>query len=459
MFSERYLQIIWNERLLCAAPMCQDGRTLRIVSGGLWNRGKGPDFQGAALLLGDQLRRGDVELHRLASEWFAHRHHQDPAYSGVILHVVWEDDLGGRAQRTGLPTLELKSQLQRDWEKFLLSVEAAFYPHAREIPPGACSLQWALSDDSQLSKILTAAGTARFLRHGREIMRRGLESSVEQSLYESLFESLGYASNRQQFRSLARALPLTLLRRLPQDMNSLGAVFFGCAGLLPDSTKEKILPSFREWVARAWMRWWQSGLPPAGIEWNPNGGRPMNSVFRRLAAGVLWLCECESSPVKWLDRLLIEAGHDGRRMLASLLSPFDTALEPWCGALDFGCALKKGAALLGESRRREMALNVLLPFLGARAELDGDEAAKGLAIDAWLRLPRMQENTLLKKSALRFLSPPSRLRTLARRAAQQQGLMDIFQNFCLALDHACADCPFVVGISPTEGFACRRPSA
>ena len=137
MFSERYLQIIWNERLLCAAPRCQDGRTLRIVSGGLWNRGKGPDFQGAALLLGDQLRRGDVELHRLASEWFAHGHHQDPAYSGVILHVVWEDDLDGRAQRTGLPTLELKSQLQRDWEKFLLSVEAAFYPHAREIPPGA----------------------------------------------------------------------------------------------------------------------------------------------------------------------------------------------------------------------------------------------------------------------------------------------------------------------------------
>lgn len=65
MFSERYLQIIWNERLLCAAPRCQDGRTLRIVSGGLWNRGKGPDFQGAALLLGDQLKRGDVELHAL----------------------------------------------------------------------------------------------------------------------------------------------------------------------------------------------------------------------------------------------------------------------------------------------------------------------------------------------------------------------------------------------------------
>lgn len=129
---ERLLQIIWNERMLCAHPCCQDGALLRVLSGGLWNRGSGPDFQGAALLLGERLVRGDVEIHRKSSDWFAHGHNRDPTYGKVVLHAVWEDDTPGA---TGLPTLVLENQLLSSWQEFLASVEAAWYPQAREIPP------------------------------------------------------------------------------------------------------------------------------------------------------------------------------------------------------------------------------------------------------------------------------------------------------------------------------------
>ena len=90
-FSERFLQIIWNERLLRPQAKCTDRREIRILSVGLWNRLAGPDFQDAAVIIGDTLRRGDVEVHRWASEWHSHGHDRDSRYANVILHVVWQD--------------------------------------------------------------------------------------------------------------------------------------------------------------------------------------------------------------------------------------------------------------------------------------------------------------------------------------------------------------------------------
>lgn len=442
-FRERFLQIIWNERLLCAKPACTDGRPLRIVSNGLWNRGKGPDFQNAVVLLDDTLCRGDIELHCLASEWFAHGHHRDPAYTNVVLHVVWENDLSAERRDTGLPTLELKNQLLPSWEQLFQSVEAAFYPHAKEIPPGACALRWALTDDTQLQEILTTAGLARFSRHGRDLLRRATETGLEQSLYEHLFDALGYAENRQQFQALAQALPLAVLQNYEQTPETLSALLFGAAGLLPDTTRQEVLPAFCDWTANAWKIWWRSGLTSQAIHWNSGCGRPLNSLWRRLAAGVFWLLRCECRPLEWLKSCRDTCADNPRALLKILRAPLETPPE-WNLLRDFEHALPQPAALLGTERLNDLAGNVLLPFLNATAEMNGDSATGELVRNAWLLLPRHAENHLLKDAIHRFLTPPSRWRELLHGTAQQQGMMDIFQNFCLALDHDCQECPFVV---------------
>lgn len=444
-FGERFLQIIWNERFLCSRPICVDGRVLRIVSGGIWNRGKGPDFLGAVILLGESLFRGDIELHRYASEWFVHGHQGDPAYEKVVLHVVWHDDLGVSSERqTGLPTLELRTQLLGGWERLFESVELAFYPHAREIPPGACALRWALSDDEQLKGILSAAGYARFQRHGRELLRRGMEIDLGQSLYERVFDALGYSANREQFQVLARSLPLSLLRSFAQDCDALLALIFGGADLLPDPTTAEVLPILQPWLSKAWKTWWESGLTACGIQWNIYGGRPMNSVCRRLAAGALWLYRCHCQPLEWLEECWERSGGDSKLLLKAILAPLENEF-PWDGIRDFQHQLApRPATLLGVDRRRDIALNVLLPFLGARAELQGQPEKEAVVSSAWERLPRPQTNHLMEEAVLRFLTPPSRWRALITNAAQQQGIMDIYQNFCLALDHDCNECPFVV---------------
>ncbi|MBR4125890.1 MAG: DUF2851 family protein [Victivallales bacterium] len=436
-FSERFLQIIWNERLVSPRATCTDGQKVHAISVGLWNRLAGPDFHDAVVVIGGELKRGDIEVHRNASEWFSHGHHQDGRYSNVVLHVVWQDDGG-----PPIPTLELKSQLQPSWGRLFQEVASACYPAAREVPPGACALRWALTDDERLREILAAAGTSRMLRRGQRLLRLAARVGEDQALYEQVFEGLGYAANREPFRKLAQSLPLESMGKL-DDRQGLLALFFGAAGLLPDTTQVEVLPELADFVADAWRIWWRSGRTAPAITWNLSGSRPLNSVERRLAGGVELLCHCDGSPTRWLRTCVANAGGAPRRLLRELLAPL--RLEgPWEGIRDFVTRLPRPVALLGRERLTDLALNTYLPFLAAKAEVEEDTATLTLARSAWEMLPRGQENHLLKDAVRRFLSPPSRSREVLRTASQQQGMMDIFQNFCLALDHACIECPFIM---------------
>ncbi len=68
------------------------GQTLEIIDPGLHNRNAGPDFLNARIKIGDTLWVGSVELHTRSSDWQRHRHHLDPAYNNVILHVAEQID-------------------------------------------------------------------------------------------------------------------------------------------------------------------------------------------------------------------------------------------------------------------------------------------------------------------------------------------------------------------------------
>ena len=82
---------------------------MEVLDPGLINRDAGPDFFNAKIKIGGVLWVGNVELHRRASDWFRHGHERDPAYAGVILHVVEvEDALIPRPDGELIPQLILK---------------------------------------------------------------------------------------------------------------------------------------------------------------------------------------------------------------------------------------------------------------------------------------------------------------------------------------------------------------
>src|SRR5690349_13216278 len=63
-------------------------------------------------MLDGRISHGHIELHRQASDWYKHKHHQKAAYDTVILHVVWDNDCKiQRKDSTEVPTLALKDRV------------------------------------------------------------------------------------------------------------------------------------------------------------------------------------------------------------------------------------------------------------------------------------------------------------------------------------------------------------
>jgi hypothetical protein len=96
---------------------------------------------------------------------------------------------------------------------------------------------------------------------------------------------------------------------------------------------------------------------------------------------------------------------------------------------------------LGEARIDDIIANVLLPFLAGLAEHTAHDDWREEVRQAWLLLPRLQDNRVLEEAAHRLFAPPSRVREVVRSACEQQGLMQVYRDFCVTVHHNCKICP------------------
>ena len=86
--GERAIQRLWASGEVRGPMAATSGATIEIVHPGDWNRGAGPDFLGAKILVDGKRLRGDIEIHLRCADWNAHGHDRDPHFGGVILHAV-----------------------------------------------------------------------------------------------------------------------------------------------------------------------------------------------------------------------------------------------------------------------------------------------------------------------------------------------------------------------------------
>jgi Protein of unknown function (DUF2851) len=68
------------------------GTPLQILSLGEWNHAAGPDFLSVAIAAEGRVHVGNAEFHRAASDWQAHEHSTNPAFAGLLLHIVVQND-------------------------------------------------------------------------------------------------------------------------------------------------------------------------------------------------------------------------------------------------------------------------------------------------------------------------------------------------------------------------------
>jgi len=102
--------------------------------------------------------------------------------------------------------------------------------------------------------------------------------------------------------------------------------------------------------------------------------------------------------------------------------------------------LKRPQPLLGLPRLTDIAVNVVLPWLWSRA-VEGKNLLMREEIErrfyAW---PAGEDNIVLKLARRRLLD--TSMRKLKRRAALQQGLLQIVRDFCEHSNALCQKCRF-----------------
>lgn len=443
---ERLLQAIWHhQRIRRASLKVEDGRRIRVLHPGFWNHESGPDFRGAVLQFeNDAPVTGDLEVDLRSAGWKAHGHDRNPAFTRVILHVIWETD----ARPAGdLPTLVLSRILDAPLEE-LSSWFSSEIPEGWPVAlRGQCSAPLRELAPAEVEALLEQAASIRLRQKAHELAARARQKGWTQSLWEGLFRALGYKQNLWPMQRIGELIP-----RLGESRGGVlawQARLFGIAGLLPDEVDGR-RPANQAYLVRLWEFWWRererfiSSILPRTL-WRFNGIRPFNHPQRRLALAAHWLAanKFPAALEHWFES-------NPKNPALALLAILQAGPDPfWTRHYTLRSGrCPKEEALLGAARVTDLAMNVILPWFWSRAVAGRNETARRRAEERYFQWPPGQDNVVLRLAAQRLLGGSVRL---PRKASAQQGLLQIVRDFCDHSNAVCEQCLFPAFVRQLKG--------
>ncbi len=422
--SELAMQKYWNGMDVSHKFYTEDNVPLIIRSGGFWNHESGPDFKNAAIKLGDQKFKGDIELHMRASDWFAHQHQHDRAYSKVILHVVCENDLSQEKRELLPPMLVLKQA--EDEPKEL---------------KGKCSEVLYDLGIEKSREIFLKAGAHRFKEKSKRFVRQIIIEGTEQGFWRFLFEAAGYKQNSAAFKILFKRF-----LAYPEDIrkSNFEDILWGESGLLPDLATDKVQPEMKIFVKERWNNWWrirhQSNSP---IPWK-SGGRPTNSPERRLAVLVNWMREFGDTPLKDLGKYAEESSPE--QLVEHIMSKLEISDDLWDNFVNFNTQKSSPAKISGTAFVLEVIVNVIFPAIYAMKEFDifnKPEFVTEQIEKSWQILPPTQENAITKRAGGLWFKDSAQKSEVLNSAAARQGLIHIYREYCEKCQSDCNSCKWL----------------
>ncbi len=398
------------------------GERVTVAQFGAWNREAGPDFAGAAVSIdGGKPVRGAIEIDPDARDWERHGHSTNPDYDSVVLHVCTRD-AGKRfftrtSQHREIPRIRLDARM-------LNGPPSGAQPAAK---PGRCSAPMRELEPEKLREILEGAAQYRMRRKSARLERIARLHGCDEALYQALAVTLGYKNNKLPFTVIAQRLPLAFLRRRRDDLDAL---LFGAAGFLDAADFTAFDMETRVYLRNLWECWWQlrgqfAAITLAADSWRLTSVRPANHPQRRIAAlaGIVRHWQKISALMKNGEIAAIRALLEG-------LSD-----EYW--NFHYTLTSRKSArrmALIGAGRVNDMLANVIYPLVIPSHPASWNE---------YLALPAPLVNRPVKIAALRLLGGRHQAgKSILKRAACQQGLLQIYEDFCMRDNSGCAQCPF-----------------
>lgn len=440
---ESLLQSIWeHQRVRRGHLHTLDGAPLRILHPGFRSREGGPDFRGAVIQRAEASPEvGDVEIDVRVANWRSHRHHLNPRFRDVILHIVWE--VSAAPNKAHPPILPLAAVLDASVEELADSLSSGV---SCDFPPeteGQCAGVLRAADASGLDLVLRQAAVTRFQQRAELLRARALETTWDQALWEGLFRGLGYKHNRWPMTRLAELRP-RWQKKGSSDL-AMEARLLGIAGLLPSEPPSRSRAGQRHW-RELWDCWWRERdeftdcILPAKV-WRLGGSRPANHPQRRVALGAAL-----AQRKDLVRRLGAWAGSESELQPRVLLSSLTELLSVRLASFwrrHWTLRSQRAATIcpiLGPDRVTDLAVNTILPWAWALAA-ETDRPTTRQRIEArFLEWPRGADNTVLRlaRSRITRRAKAGSLRT----AAAQQGLMQIVRDFCDHSNALCDHCNF-----------------
>ena len=398
-----------------------NGDDIEVVQFGTWNREAGPDFSDVAIRInnGEPLR-GSVEFDLTDRNWELHKHAINPAFNETILHVFLY---------RGPKEFFTRTSSNRNVTQ--VRVDLADLPHkfSANVPlarPGRCQAPLKDLAEETVCSVLDSAAQFRLQRKAARLHQMAECHGRDAALFQEIAAALGYRENKLPFTLLAQRVPLTLLRQHPEEIEAL---LFGIAGFLESPDLALYAADSRNYIRALWDCWWQHRdkmqrlVLPKKI-WRLSGARPLNHPQRRVAA----LAQIAGKWTTFLESLGKAAPSNTADFFRRLDHPF------W----NFHYTLTsekapKPMALVGDSRIADILANVAFPFLLSQGK------------DVWSafsKLPAELSNRRLETGATRLFGDDPRRSLFLKSVAHQQGLLQIYEDFCLQDNSDCAQCPF-----------------
>jgi hypothetical protein len=427
--SELELQARWFAGDFGKHFISTAGDKIDIVQFGTWNREAGPDFRDAAIQInGGEPIRGCIEIDLLDRSWETHGHATNPAFERTVLHVFVERS--DREFFTRTKSNRNVQQVQID-PSVLSDAFSANIPLAR---PGRCQAPLKDLPKERVCSVLDAAAQFRLRQKAARIRHKIDSHGRDEVLFQELAAALGYKENKLPFTLITQRLPLKSLREAASDIES---ILFGVAGFLHTADLDVYKKSTREYVRQLWDRWWPhrddlQRLILSDKIWRLSSTRPLNHPQRRLAALAILARDWSR-----LHRAL------GKSSVSAAKHFFQTLDHPFWNfhyTLTSKAAPKK-MALIGEARVADILANVLFPFWLAH-DLD---SLGSLGKNVWAeyaKLPAQLSNRRLETGATRLFGADPRRKEFLKTVANQQGLLQIYEDFCMRDNSDCAQCPF-----------------
>ena len=442
--AESQVVKIWQQLLLATTELATEGgEPIKIIYPGRINDGRGADFRDAVIAISQRVITGDIEVHVKSSAWRAHRHHHDPVYNRVILHVVmWHDTKQATNLQNGksVPVVALDKYIKSPISQLnqVCSPVSSSMPclrAAEHMPTGA------------VAEFLDTAGKERFLVKASRFEADLAHTEASQCLYQGIMGALGYSKNKLPCLELARRVPLQLLESMTQgeitDEECLArqqALLLGTAGLLPSRrhSRRPTSKSGDKWMDKLEGLWASSYQTEAMSwdDWHLFRVRPINFPVRRVVAmSYLVLRYRGEGIVEGVVNLVKEAPlSEGHTWLEKGLMV--TTNGYWASHFDFGLPTgTRISNLLGSRRAADIVVNVLLPFVVAWSKINSRPELGRKTFALYGTYPKLAANAVERhmRNQLGLSS------SLVNCAVRQQGLIHIYNSLCT--QGRCDCCP------------------